>query len=180
MTTSPEVLVAYATAAGSTAEVAGRIAAVLGEMGRRTACRPVGPDLDPGAFDALVVGSAVHDMAWLPPGLDFLRRAAAVERPVWCFSVVGLTDPDGPRSRWLARGERARIERGFPPGFTPRDHRLFAGVVDIGRSPLWGRVFHRLTGGSSGDHRQWPAIEGWARRVASATDGRPADRELLA
>ena len=35
-------------------------------------CEPVSPDLDPDGYDVLVVGSAVHNMAWLRPALDFL------------------------------------------------------------------------------------------------------------
>ena len=66
------VLVGYATAAGSTAGIAERIGETLREQGCEVVCRPVGPDLDPSAFDAVVVGSAVHNMAWLRPALDFL------------------------------------------------------------------------------------------------------------
>ncbi|WP_040340001.1 flavodoxin domain-containing protein [Candidatus Blastococcus massiliensis] len=180
MGTSPEVLVAYATAAGSTAGIAERIAAVLTGAGSRTVCAPAGPELDPAPFDALVIGSAVHEMAWLPDALELLRRAAGTGRPVWCFSVGGLAHPDGRRTRWMARGELDRIERGFPPGLTPRDHSLFAGVVDVRRSPLWGRVFYRLTGSSSGDHRDWPAIEAWAGKVAASLQAGTPDPDLPA
>lgn len=174
------MLVAYATAAGSTAGIAERIAAVLTGTGCRAVCTPAGPDVDPAPFDALVLGSAVHEMAWLPDALAVLRRAAGTGRPVWCFSVGGLAHPDGRTTRWMARGELGRIERGFPPGFAPRDHSLFAGVVDASRSPLWGRVFYRLTGSSSGDHRDWPAVEAWARSVAEALQAGTADRDLRA
>jgi hypothetical protein len=67
MDTTPRVLVAYSTAAGSTAGVAERIAEALRRAGCEVACRPAGPDLDPAGVDALVLGSAVHNMAWLPP-----------------------------------------------------------------------------------------------------------------
>ncbi|MCZ2860593.1 flavodoxin domain-containing protein [Blastococcus sp. VKM Ac-2987] len=169
MDASTRVAVAYATAAGSTVEVAEAIAAELTGHGCRTTCRPAGPDLDPRAFDALVVGSAVHDMAWLAPALEFLGRAAGTGLPVWCFSVGGLADPYGSRRmRFMTGSELRRIQQGFPPAFAPRDHRMFAGVVDLSRAPLWGRVFYRLTGTAPGDHRDWPAVRQWARSVAAA------------
>jgi menaquinone-dependent protoporphyrinogen oxidase len=63
MSDAPRVLVAYATAAGSTAGIAERIAEILRTTGCEAACRPAGPDVDPAGFDALVLGSAVHNMA---------------------------------------------------------------------------------------------------------------------
>jgi menaquinone-dependent protoporphyrinogen oxidase len=66
MAASPRVLVSYATAAGSTAGIAERIAGVLRTASRDAVCRPADPDPDLADFDALVLGSAVHDMAWLP------------------------------------------------------------------------------------------------------------------
>lgn len=159
------VLVGYATAAGSTADIAARIAARLEDAGHEVVCRPVGPDLDPHGFDACVLGSAVHGMSWLPPALDFLRRAAASgDLPVWCFSVGGLA-PRGRRSRWLAAKETARIQQAF--ALTPRDHRLFAGVVVTEGMPWLGRAFWRAAGGHPGDQRDWPAIEAWAGDIAA-------------
>ena len=74
------VLVAYATAAGSTAGIAERIADVLSDAGCEVRCRPAGPDVELDGVDALVLGSAVHNMAWLPSALDLLQRARAASR----------------------------------------------------------------------------------------------------
>lgn len=165
MSDNTRVLVGYATAAGSTADVAARMAAVLQAAGCDVVCRPVGPDLDPAEFDAWVLGSAVHGMSWLPTALDFLRRAAlSGDRPLWCFSVGGLAPRDR-RSRWLAAKETARIQQAF--ALTPRDHRLFAGVVVMAGVPWFGQVFWRSAGGRPGDQRDWPAIEAWAGAIAA-------------
>ena len=171
---APRVLVCYASAAGSTRGIAERIADRIrtelrrqGATGADVRCRRAAPDVDPGGVDALVVGSAVHDMAWLPEALSFLVRAAGAGVPVWVFSVGGV-DPRGPLRRLLATNERAAIERAFPPGFTARDHRVFGGIVATTGLPLWGRLFWRLVGGRSGDHRNWPAIEDWAGGIATA------------
>jgi menaquinone-dependent protoporphyrinogen oxidase len=168
MTSPPRVLVTYATAAGSTGGVAERIAEVLRVGGCTVVCRPAGPDLDLSGFDALVVGSAVHDMAWLPGAVDVMRRAGgSVTGPVWCFSVGGV-NPHGRLTWYLARKEADRVARQFPAGITVRDHRVFGGVVETRGAPLWARLFYRLTGVRAGDHRDWPAIEAWAAQVAAA------------
>jgi menaquinone-dependent protoporphyrinogen oxidase len=168
MVATPHVLVAYATAAGSTAGVAERIANVASTAGCTVVCRPAGPNLDVTGFDGFVLGSAVHDMAWLPSALELLRRVdASGDRPVWCFSVGGI-NPRGRFTRYVARREAERVSKQFPVGFSPRQHRVFAGVVTVDGTPLWGRLVYRLTGARAGDNRDWPAIETWATNVAAA------------
>jgi menaquinone-dependent protoporphyrinogen oxidase len=158
MDRASRVLVGYATAGGSTQSIAELIADVLRDPGLTVVCRPVGPDLEPGAFDAVVVGSAVHGMAWLRPAVDFLSRLPAGEAPsLWCFSVGGLPHPERTRfSRWLARSELQKIEQRLPGGRRPRDHRMFAGIVDLRQVPLWGRS-------SSGRPGDGPVTSGTGR-----------------
>ena len=161
------VLVGYATAGGSTAGIAERIARTLLGNGCEVACRPVGPDLEPADFDALVLGSAVHNMAWLRPAVDFLGRIPPGEDlAIWCFSVGGI-NPHGAVTRRMTTLEARRVEQGFPAGLRSRDHRFFGGIVDMTGVPLWGRVLWRLIGGRAGDHRDWPAIDSWARDIAA-------------
>ena len=167
MDDATRVLVGYATAAGSTAGIAERIAGGLRVSGCEVVCRPIGPDLDPTAFDALVLGSAVHNMSWLATAVDLLGRIPpAQHRSTWCFSVGGV-NREGPVTRRMTAGEVRRVERGFPAAFRPREHRYFGGIVEMAGLPLWGRVFWRLIGGRPGDHRDWPAIDGWARQIAA-------------
>jgi len=180
MGASPRVLVVYATAAGSTADVAERIADVLRTSGCEVVCRTAGPGLDLAGFDAVVLGSAVHDMAWLPGALDVLRRVASANCPVWCFSVGGV-NPRGGFTRYVARREAERVERQFPTTMIMREHRVFGGVVEMRGVPLWGRLVYRLTGARPGDQRDWPSIETWARNIAAALTAVPAsEREAAA
>ncbi|RBY80795.1 flavodoxin domain-containing protein [Blastococcus sp. TF02A-26] len=167
------VLVVHASAHGSTAEVAERIAARLRTVSVVVDVRPAGPDLDLDVdldrFDAFVLGSAVHDMAWLPEARDLAGRLAPAlrGRPVWLFSVAGI-DPRGRIRGWMARQEVARVASGLPRELRPRDHRLFGGVVRMDGVPLWGRVFYLLARQRAGDHRDWAAIEAWADGIAAA------------
>jgi menaquinone-dependent protoporphyrinogen oxidase len=184
MDETARVLIGYATAAGSTAGIAERIADTLRAQGYEVVCRPVGPDLDPAGFDAVVVGSAVHNMAWLRPAVDFLDRLPATAgTPVWCFSVGGL-DPSGPVARRMTTREVAKVEQAFPASFRRRGHRFFGGIVEMRGLPLWGQAFWRLMGGRPGDHRDWPAVEAWAREIAadlpSPSGGGRTDRRAAA
>jgi menaquinone-dependent protoporphyrinogen oxidase len=159
------VLVGYATANGSTAGIAERIAAGLRGSGCEVDCRPVGADLPPGGFDAIVLGSAVHNMAWLRPAIDFLHRIPGTT-PTWFFSVGGV-QPSGAVTRRLTDLEITRVEQGFPAQFRGREHKLFVGVVHMAGLALWGRIFWRLIGGRDGDHRDWPAIDRWAAAIGA-------------
>jgi len=169
------VLVCYATAAGSTAEIAARIAGVIGAAGCDVSCRAAGPDLDLAGTDALVVGSAVHDMAWLPGALEVLSRIPQSDLPVWCFSV-GSVEPRGALTGLLARMEANQVQTGFPAGFRMRDHRVFRGVLVQEGVAWWGRLFYRVVGSRAGDHRNWRAIEEWARRIAADLTVCPGDQ----
>lgn len=173
MDASPHVLVCYASAAGSTRGIAERIAdRIRTELGDRwhaapeVLCRPTGPELRPSDVDALIVGSAVHNMAWLPEATSLLARAAQTSAPVWVFSV-GSVEPRGFVTRMLVDRERSRVERAFPVGFTPRDHQVFRGIVVMTGIPLWARLFWRLMGGRPGDHRNWAKIDSWATCIAA-------------
>ncbi|MGY1753390.1 flavodoxin domain-containing protein [Blastococcus sp. SYSU D01042] len=164
---SRRVLVAYATASGSTGEIAERIGDRL-RVVADVEVQPVGADLDLDRFDAFVIGSAVHDMAWLPDAREFAGRLAGTlhGRPVWLFSVAGI-DPRGRVRRWMARQEVVRVARGLPRELRPEDHPLFGGVVHMDGVPLWGRLFYALARQRPGDHRDWAGIEAWADQVAA-------------
>lgn len=78
------VLVLYASWHGSTADITHRITAILADAGAETQVMPVSRGPDPGDYDAVVIGSAVHNQAWSPEALGYLRKHATVlaKRPV--------------------------------------------------------------------------------------------------
>src|SRR5690349_20479359 len=79
------VLVAYASALGSTREIAPRVAARLAAVQGEVECRSVEQTGPVSGYEAVVVGSAIHNQAWLAPASDFLAQHAPelAERPVW-------------------------------------------------------------------------------------------------
>ena len=164
-----KVLVAYATAAGSTVGVADWIAGALLTRGHEVAVRSVDEPIDIQSYDAFVVGSAVHDQAWLPVGTAFLatNRKALYGKPVWLFSVGLPGAVRGPLRKW-AEVKEADVLAALLDHVEPIEHRLFSGVVTSGAFGWFGALVFRLIGGRFGDFRDWAAIEKWTASIAEA------------
>jgi menaquinone-dependent protoporphyrinogen oxidase len=81
------VLIAYATYAGSTVEVAAAIGERLGAQGFAVDVKPVQdkPPID--GYQAVLIGSAVHRGHWLPEAIDFVKanQPALSHAPVALF-----------------------------------------------------------------------------------------------
>ncbi|MST33815.1 hypothetical protein GHK86_13945 [Acidimicrobiaceae bacterium USS-CC1] len=181
------VLVAYATCHGSTRGIAERIGARLAQSGVDVDVRPMAGVADAGAYEGAVLGSAVHGGRWLPDAMTFGRahQPALAGHPVWLFSVSTLGDEEsmlGARTAHRLRAwrkesaELAELRRQL----RARDHRNFAGAVTRADWPPTGRVVFRVLGGRYGDHRNWPAIDAWADRIArewAANPGSPEPHE---
>lgn len=171
-----KILVGYASAHGSTKGIAEAIGARLIKAGLRAEVRSLEEDVGSiEAYDALVLGSAIHNMKWLPPAGTFMRSHAAElsRRPVWLFSVGSLGDTSsffGARTgRLLQRmrnGKDAEEMAGFREAVRPRAHHNFAGAVEASHWNAIGGLFLKLLGGSYGDHRDWRDIDAWADAIA--------------
>lgn len=161
------VLVAYASALGSTREiaqhVASRIAVALGEV----ECRSVEEVEAVSGYEAVVVGSAIHNQAWLPPASLFFTRHAPelAKRPVWAFSV-GMADAlPKPFRRRGAALQQERLTGVLAKEVPLRGHKIFSGVYNAGQMPAPLRVLFRLTGGRFGDLRDWAAVDAWTDEI---------------
>jgi menaquinone-dependent protoporphyrinogen oxidase len=160
------VLVAYDSQFGSTAQIADRIAHVLRQEGHDATATTVDEAPDPAAFDAAVVGSAVHAGHWLEGGSTFLdrNRAGLASRPVWLFS----SGPLGDRAVFAPQPEPKEVKAALA-AIGARGHRVFAGSFDRATADLNGLGFIANTVVRrflpDGDWRDWDAIEGWARDI---------------
>ncbi|WP_282696572.1 flavodoxin domain-containing protein [Streptomyces sp. CC208A] len=168
------VRILYASEHHSTREIAERIGARLTAHGHEADVRalrtaPDAQDLPPA--DALVMGSAVHDGAWLPVAEAAVRNGAERLRgqPVWMFSVGMSAALPGPLRRRAERSVQPRIAA-LVDLVRPREHRRFSGVIRREHLDRKGAVLFRLLGGRYGDHRDWAAIEEWADGIAGQLD----------
>jgi menaquinone-dependent protoporphyrinogen oxidase len=113
------------------------------------------------ASQAVVVGSPIYSGHWETEAVDFVRRnaRALAGHPVWTFSVgwPGRGDA-GPREA----KNLAAVHRIVPP----REHRFFLGALNPADLRWSQRLTFRLRGGTSGDFRDWAAIDAWTDEIA--------------
>lgn len=163
------VLVAYASALGSTREMAQRLASRMAVALGQVECRSVEEVESVSGYEAVVVGSAIHNQAWLPPASQFVARHAPelAKRPFWAFSV-GMADalPKPFRIRGAAL-QQARLAEVLFKEVPLRGHTVFSGVYQAVQMPAPLRVLFRLTGGRFGDLRDWAAVDAWADEIAA-------------
>ena len=156
---------AYASRAGSTAEVAEVIGQVLREHGAEVDVCSVKDAPSVAGYDALVLGSAIWAGRPLPEALRFATQQQPVlaGRPVAYFVLCERLRDDTPANRAIARGFPAPLERVQPPVSVA----LFAGKRDLSTThPVVAWLLRHLFGIRNGDWRNWDEIRAWAAALA--------------
>lgn len=163
-----QVLVAYGTKHGATAEIAERIGEVLRQAGLNVDVAPVQQVKDVSVYGAVILGSAVYAGQWRKEAASFLQanEKALAERPVWLFTS-GPTGEGDPVE--LLKGWR------FPTNLQPladrihaRDMAVFHGVIDPKKISMFEKGIVRMVKAPMGEFRDWHAIEAWAAGIAEA------------
>jgi menaquinone-dependent protoporphyrinogen oxidase len=163
---SHRTLVAYASRAGSTAEVAEAIGDVLRTGGLDVDIRPVKEVVGVGGYDSLVLGTAIWAGQPLPEMKRFAvdHRAALGRMPVAYFIQCDLLRENTPASRQIALGYVAPLRKVKEPVSVG----LFAGRRVFGTAnPLVVWVFKRILRLQEGDWRNWDQIRAWAESLVA-------------
>jgi menaquinone-dependent protoporphyrinogen oxidase len=168
-----EILVAFASAQESTRAIAAAVAEDLREVGFTVVLEPAEKVGGVHRFDAVVLGTAIHDVTWLPGIGEFMaaHRRDLEMMPVWIFA-------SGPAEKVV------RNELEDPPAdlikmverIGPRDIALFAGEMQPHHVAACLRALSRITRTTIGDHTDYHAIRRWAdsiRREVIADQRRP-------
>jgi menaquinone-dependent protoporphyrinogen oxidase len=165
------VLMGYASRHGSTRAIADRIAASLDEYGNLVEVHAMADAPDPGGYDAVVLGSGIYGGAWSPDAVRFVRRHVntLARRPVWLFSVgLGPAAADqGFRLAGVMERQGPKILDGFGM-LRPREHRVFAGVIQAEHLSRPQRLAFRMVRGRYGDFRDGKELDAWADDIARA------------
>jgi len=161
-----QILVAYATKYGSTAEIAEKIGQVLRQAGLRTDVLPAKRVGDLSPYKAVVLGSAVYIGQWRKEAATFLtaNEKALAERPVWLFSSgpTGEGDPMQLTKGWrLPKAQQPIADR-----IRPRDIAVFHGALDPKKMNLIEKWMIKNVKASLGDFRDWDAIDAWAKAIS--------------
>ncbi len=163
------VLIAYASAAGSTGSVAEMIGQTLAESGLTVDVCPAQSVTSLDGYDAVVLGSPVHGGKWLPEAVDFLQaNQARLEQLPVAFFLTGLMvnrKDEGTRKlvgQFLAE-QRALVqplaEGHFVGAMLTKDH---PGLEGFG---IRFFLAYCGLGFRGGDFRDPAAIRAWAESV---------------
>jgi menaquinone-dependent protoporphyrinogen oxidase len=193
------ILVAYASLAGSTAEVAAAVGEEIARHGAEVEVLPLAQVRTLEGYDGVVLGAPMI-MGWHRAAAGFLRRHRAALRhvPLAIFvlamsltrtdetSVGGVPVfideqlPKAPatagRLSWRERYAQLRhYVRPILVAARPAqivNVGLFGGRVEYGRLPWWAVLFVMLViQAPAGDRRNWPAIRRWAAGLPACFQG---------
>jgi menaquinone-dependent protoporphyrinogen oxidase len=163
-----QVLVAYATKYGATAEIAEKIGHVVRQAGLRTDVLSTDRVSDLTPYNAVVLGSAVYAGQWRKETTTFLEanQKKLAERPVWLFSS-GPTGEGDPVQ--LMKGWRfPEAQQSIADRIRPRDIAFFHGVLDMKKLNLAEKLIVKGLRAPVGDFRDWDAITSWAETITDA------------
>jgi menaquinone-dependent protoporphyrinogen oxidase len=184
------VLVAYATMAGSTAEVAQAVGEELAKAGLEVHVAPIGEVKELDGYNGVVLGGPMI-LGWHRAALGFLRRnRRALQRiPLavfllamtltrtgdWSVPGVGvfvdpkLAKPPLRPGRLSFRERYATLSNYLRPILkasaprSPVSIGLFGGRMEYGRLKWWAVLFAMvIVQAAAGDRRDWEAIRAWA------------------
>ena len=189
------ILVAYATMAGSTAEVARVVAEEIASGDVQVDVLPLSEVTNLAAYDGVVVGAPMI-MGWHRTALGFLRNHRGVFQRiplavfVTCMSLtqsretsVGaplyvderLPKPPETAGRLKFRERYTQLANYVRPillasgGVKPVSIGVFGGRLDYGRLKWWAVFFAMvILQAPAGDRRNWTAIRSWAAGLRMA------------
>jgi len=158
-TMNNRILVAYASATGSTIGVAAAIGETLGAGGFSVDVKPIKEKPQVAGYQAVLIGSAVQNGNWLPEAVDFVkdhqRELNRVPVALFCVQIQNLGEDATSRQNRLAYLDEVRlhlhpVEEAF---FAGRFNRRGAALL----MPSWLARFVPTI-----DLRDWKKINAWA------------------
>jgi menaquinone-dependent protoporphyrinogen oxidase len=166
------ILIAYATAHGSTAGVAQEIGRVLEERGLNVTVANVKEVRSVKEYDVLVLGSAIHSGAWLPELTSFFHafEADLPSKPIYfwvsCIRALEQYGEEHVLEYYLDQETLNRLH--------VRNIAIFPGKLNL-ESTDWNErwtLAARYDGSTwpssfDGDYRDWEKVRNWSNRIAS-------------
>jgi len=157
------ILIAYATRAGSTAEIAAALGETLAERGFSVEVKPVKKVSSLDGYQAVILGSAIRMGNWLPEMVKFIQSNQSVLNglPTALFTVHMLNAGDDEASQVARAAYTAPIRALLPDA----PEVFFTGLMDFSRLSFLDRFIASLVKAVESDQRDWNAIRRWAETV---------------
>jgi menaquinone-dependent protoporphyrinogen oxidase len=158
------VLVAYATKAGSTAEVAAQIGVILSGRNLSVDVKPVASVTDITPYRAVILGSAIRVAKLLPEAITFIEqnREALQQIHFSAFILCMTLKDDNEENRQIVSAYldpvRALVQ--------PASEGMFAGVMNYSKLKWTDRLIIKFLKVGEGDFRKWDQINAWANALA--------------
>jgi menaquinone-dependent protoporphyrinogen oxidase len=161
-----KILVAYASKNGSTAEIAEAIAEVLRQRGHPCDVLSVDALRSLGAYQAVVLGSAVYSGHWMKEAVHFLRSHQFSELPLFIFSSgpIGDAKDDELREAYPL----PEVVQTLSQNLNLRDVQVFHGKIDLRKLSLAELMLFKSVGAQTGDYRKWDRIKLWAHHISDS------------
>lgn len=170
-----KILLAYASRAGSTAEVVDYLAAELRVTGADVDVKRVQVVRSLQGYDAVLVGTPIHMYNPLKEALKFARtfQTELLALPTACFSMGLAMQVDTPLNREAAEKFIAPLVALLQP----KALGLFPGKLEFARLDLpWRWILGMASKGKGevsaggnmmreGDYRDWEAMKAWAQAL---------------
>ena len=157
------ILIAYASKAGSTAEVAVRLGEDLAKQNASIDVLPISKVADLSPYQTVIFGSAIRVGKILPEAMAFIEKnqTALQQKPFHLFILCMTLEKDTEENRKTVSAYldpvRALVK--------PASEGLFAGVMNLARLPFIERVMITLMKAPTGDFRRWDQIQAWGQNL---------------
>jgi menaquinone-dependent protoporphyrinogen IX oxidase len=189
------ILVAYATNSGSTAEVAGAVAAELNQNGHTAEVKRIEDVITVKAYDAVVVGAPMI-FGWHPAARRFVIKyqvELANKKVAYFACAMRLTQAPGAeiapvpltldpslaaspvkpgalsiKERFTTTGYYLRPMLKAAATIKPVNVAFFNGKLELFRLKWWQAAFVMIVvQGVPGDYRDWDAIKSWSKSISA-------------
>jgi menaquinone-dependent protoporphyrinogen oxidase len=173
-----KLLVGYASAHGSTAEIAQFMARLLRAFDVEVTVADLNSVQDVGGYDAFIVGSAIHAGMWLQSVSLFFERFADVlkAKPVFLFiTCIRVMEADGLEHALEYYVHQPTLEKVGIDTVGVFAGRLAIGAIDwnerwVLASNYDGSEASKLV---NHDYRDWQAIAAWTLQVTQQLQAKP-------
>lgn len=173
-----KILVAYASAHGTTGEVANFMARILENFGADVTCAPVEKVESVAEYDAFVLGSAIHEGVWLQGMLLFLDKfeAELMQKPVYFFvTCIRIVEADGYEHVMKQYMYAPTLEK-----LKVRNVNAFGGAIQLNNinwDERWALGLRydgtNLQSRLNADYRDWYSISAWVNNIAKDLELKP-------
>lgn len=155
-----KILIAYASKAGSTIEIANYLGNILHEKGISADVLPVEKISDISQYQSVILGSAIRVGKILPEAMKFVEnnQVELKNKRFGIFIVCMTLSQDTEENRKIVSDYLIPVRALVKPD----SEGFFAGVMDLNKLNLLEKMIMKAMKTPVGDFRKWDQVEAWS------------------